>query len=151
MSNKIRKALLVNPWAQTVTEVQHDHSDYRNIYKALTHPEGYEVEIMEGICREESGDYWLADEEAKLHGDLSRQKFWTICYDGGVAGLIGGMALIVGREIYSDNADEDDVADVELTAEQALARIIWTDEGRQERLRKFAQREIEAGPIVVGW
>jgi len=59
------RAILIDPFACTVTEIEHDASDYKNVYPLLSH-ETMPVRMFQIVRIGDDGDAIFVDEEGLL-------------------------------------------------------------------------------------
>jgi hypothetical protein len=105
------RAILIDPWAMTVTEVQHDASDFHNIYVALTRTEeqatpewpAHAVDCFDTAYGHSGnvlkpGDALFVDDNGLLLG----QRLAGFKFDDQ---LLVGRALILGCDDQGETAD----------------------------------------------
>src|SRR5690348_5664954 len=106
------RAILIDPYARTVTEVEHDAADYKHIYTLLS-GEPHDVRTFEAPIRLDGGDAIFIDEEGKLSSDERRRPFlWE-----GFPEPLMGRGLILGSDA------EGDTQAAKITLEEAQARV----------------------------
>lgn len=105
------KALLIDPYQGTITEVDHDASDYRNIYSLLScewHPvDTFEAYYAGGQLPE--GDAIFIDESGRLKGPAT-----FFLFDGQP---LAGMALVLGSD------DQGETQACKLTFDECASRV----------------------------
>jgi hypothetical protein len=121
------RGILINPFAETITEVQHDVSDYRNIYAALSVPE-HEVDTFTALEVSPRDTLWL-DDNGLLKGDT---KFWQL---EGFAQPLAGCGIILGH----DGEGETVGTAIPLEAVKAKVTFVGTKNG-DEILAQFPTR-----------
>lgn len=139
---KTAQGFLINPWNKTIQRVSHDTSDYREIYKLLTHPEGYPVSCFTVPAELANGDAFFIDDEGKLYGDMEKQRFWIMNLPDGVRFLIAGMALVLGTN------DEGDTVSAQSDVFELAGIVQFIPDDDQWRAAQAAEDEIAAGPQI---
>lgn len=99
-SKRMVRAILIDPFACTITEIKHDASDYKNVYAQLTH-ESMPVDIMEAVYPPflADGDCIMVDEE----GRLKPCDRWLLIE--GYPQQIAGKGLVLGVDDEGETAD----------------------------------------------
>jgi hypothetical protein len=115
---RLVKAILICPFEQTVTEVEHDANDYREIYKALSHPL-HPVDCFTAVSISEQGDVIYVDD----NGLLNNPKHFFIWRD--YPQPLAGRGLILG----TDAADGETVGTT-LRLDYVRRMVMFTNELR---------------------
>ena len=102
------KAFLINPIDETITEVDHDDSDYKNISKAI------DAKYFTTVQIHEDGDTIYLDDEGLLHGN---QKY-TFTVDKVVHQTYVGKGLVLGT-----NMNTGDAKDVMTSIDELKSRL----------------------------
>jgi hypothetical protein len=107
---RIIKAILIDPFACTVTEVEHDAGNYREIYRLISHP-AHHVDLFTTACTHllPPGDAVFVDDEGLLKGATAHFTF------GGEP--LAGKGLILGSDSMGETAAP------RITLEQAKAMV----------------------------
>jgi hypothetical protein len=119
------RGILVDPFARTVTEVQHDTSDYRNIYTALSAPE-HKVDCFTVLNVGDDPDgqdgSMFLDDNGLLVGRTSFF-LWT-----GYPQPLAGKGLILGCD------DEGETIGTSLTLDYVQQHVAWCGEQHGDRV-----------------
>ena len=102
------KAFLINPIDETITEVDHDDSDYKNISKAI------DAQYFTTVQIHENGDTIYLDDEGLLHGNHKH----TFTLDKVFNQTFVGKGLVLGT-----NMRNGDAKDVDCTLDDLKNRI----------------------------
>ena len=102
------KAFLINPLDETITEVDHDDSDYKNISKAI------DAKYFTTVQIHEDGDTIYLDDEGLLHGNHKH----TFTLDKVFHQTYVGKGLVLGT-----NMNTGDAKDVDTSLETLKSRI----------------------------
>tara|TARA_A100001391_G_C4963520_1_gene250634 strand:+ start:211 stop:555 length:345 start_codon:yes stop_codon:yes gene_type:complete len=102
------KAFLINPIDETITEVDHDDSDYKNISKAI------DAQYFTTVQIHEDGDTIYLDDEGLLHGNHKH----TFTLDKVFNQTFVGKGLVLGT-----NMRNGDAKDVDCTLDDLKNRI----------------------------
>tara|TARA_E500000305_G_C3998937_1_gene226198 strand:- start:438 stop:782 length:345 start_codon:yes stop_codon:yes gene_type:complete len=102
------KAFLINPLDETITEVDHDNSDYKNISKAI------DAKYFTTVQIHEDGDTIYLDDEGLLHGNHKH----TFTLDKVFGQTFVGKGLVLGT-----NMRNGDAKDVDCTLDDLKNRI----------------------------
>ena len=102
------KAFLINPLDETITEVDHDNSDYKNISKAI------DAKYFTTVQIHEDGDTIYLDDEGLLHGNHKH----TFTLDKVFNQTFVGKGLVLGT-----NMRNGDAKDVDCTLDDLKNRI----------------------------
>ena len=102
------KAFLINPIDETITEVDHDDSDYKNISKAI------DAKYFTTVQIHEDGDTIYLDDEGLLHGNHKH----TFTLDKVFNQTFVGKGLVLGT-----NMRNGDAKDVDCTLDDLKNRI----------------------------
>lgn len=121
------RAILIDPFEKTVTEVQHDADDYRGIYKLISH-ETMPVDCFT-VVRLDDVDSVFIDDEGLLK-DPTHFFLWR-----GYPQPLAGKGLILGCD------EEGETIACAMTLEQAKANIGFTDQIRLSHFEDFEHDE----------
>src|SRR5438034_697691 len=89
------KGLLIDPFALTITEVEHDASDYHDIYRLLSH-ESMPVDTFDIIHLGDKGDAIFVDDNGNLK---PCERFFLI---KGYHSALAGKGLVLGADAEGD-------------------------------------------------
>ena len=106
------RAILIDPFACTVTEIEHDASDYKNVYPLLSH-ETMPVRMFQIVRIGDDGDAIFVDEE----GLLKPCDRWFILR--GFSQPLAGKGVVLG----SDDEGETTSAKTSLITVRGLIRF----------------------------
>ena len=127
------KALLINPFDMTITEVEYD-GNYQSIYKLIS-PEGSEVRAFDAVRISAEDTIWVDDE-----GLLKQNNFFEHTdYPQPMAGL----GLVLGT------TEDGDSTSPTLTLDQLKDNISWATPFRMQgregiQWMKVSYRQMEA-------
>jgi hypothetical protein len=128
-------AILIDPYARTVSEVEHDAADYKQIYTLLS-GEPHDVDTFAAVYPDDvpAGDALFVDDNGLLSSDPRRRFFrWK-----GYGQMLCGRALILGSDFKGDTVAP------KTTLEQARAAVEFPPEcfvPKDESADKIPTRE----------
>jgi hypothetical protein len=94
------KAFLINPLDETIIEVDHDASDYKNISKTI------DAQYFTTVQIDADGDTIYLDDEGLLHGNHKH----TFTLDKVFHQTYVGKGLVLGTDIKSGDAKDVDTS-----------------------------------------
>ena len=121
------RAILIDPFARTITEVEHN-GDYREIYKLLSH-ETMPVDCFDCV-RLDDGDAIYVDDEGLLK---PCKAFFVLHTPHGMNGPYAGKGLVLG----SDDEGESASAKMPLSKLQDAIQFVSRDQLNPSWLAQF--------------
>jgi hypothetical protein len=126
------KAILINPFDKSITEVELKTGDLAEIY-ALT-----DSTIVEAVSVSQGNDVFINEEG--LLGDLDEQQFFLLGDNNNGWMMLAGKGLVLGN-----NSDGDSVSTT-LTVPQLWQMVAWPE---HEHAVTYAHRLLEMSGTVV--
>ena len=112
------KAILIDPFEKTVSEVQLDGDDYRAIYPLISRPEDQVDTFTSGLAMLD-GDMVLVDDEGLINWWERGQAFFEI---------IGGHQPLAGKGLVMGSNTQGESTSVRVTLGQMQELVRWVDE-----------------------
>jgi hypothetical protein len=89
------KAYLIDPKERSITQVEHDDSDYKNISRAI------DCDYFATIDINEHGDTIYVDDEGLLIQDVK----YMFCLDGNPNNIYAGKGLVLGTDEEGESCE----------------------------------------------